>query len=172
MEIKPVNPKGNQPWIFIGRTVVETEAPIILVLTISHLPSFLPCFIQHCIALLELQGDQTSQSWRKSILSIHWNDWCWNWSSNTLATWCKEPTHWKRTWCWERLKAREGDNRGWHSWMASPIKWTWVCANSSRLWRTGKPGVLQSIGLIGSQSRTWLNNWTYTLRQKNEKTKV
>ena len=28
-EIKPVNPKGNQPWIFIGRTVAEAEAPIL-----------------------------------------------------------------------------------------------------------------------------------------------
>ena len=28
-EIKAVNPKGNQPWIFIGRTDVETEAPVV-----------------------------------------------------------------------------------------------------------------------------------------------
>ena len=28
-EIKPVNPKGNQPWIFIGRTDAEVEAPIL-----------------------------------------------------------------------------------------------------------------------------------------------
>ena len=28
-EIKPVNPKGNQPWIFIERNVAETEAPIL-----------------------------------------------------------------------------------------------------------------------------------------------
>ena len=28
-EIKPVNPKGNQPWIFIGRTNAEAEAPIL-----------------------------------------------------------------------------------------------------------------------------------------------
>ena len=28
-EIKPVNPKGNQPWMFIGRTDVEAEAPIL-----------------------------------------------------------------------------------------------------------------------------------------------
>ena len=28
-ESKPVNPKGNQPWIFIGRTAVEVEARII-----------------------------------------------------------------------------------------------------------------------------------------------
>ena len=27
-EIKPVNPKGNQPWIFTGRTGVESEAPV------------------------------------------------------------------------------------------------------------------------------------------------
>ena len=28
-EIKPVNPKGNQSWIFIGRTDAEVEAPIL-----------------------------------------------------------------------------------------------------------------------------------------------
>ena len=28
-EIKPVNPKGNQPWIFIGRTDAETEVPVL-----------------------------------------------------------------------------------------------------------------------------------------------
>ena len=47
-EIKPVNPKRNQPW-------------------------------------------------------IHWKDWCWSWSSNTLLTWCKKPTHWKKPWMWERV---------------------------------------------------------------------
>ena len=50
---------------------------------------------------------------KKSVLSDHWKDWCWSWSSNTLATWCKELTHLKRPWCWERLKAGgEGDVRG------------------------------------------------------------
>ena len=29
MEIKPVNPKGNQSWIFIGRTDTEAEIPIL-----------------------------------------------------------------------------------------------------------------------------------------------
>ena len=28
-EMKPVNPKGNQPWIFIGKTDAEAEAPIL-----------------------------------------------------------------------------------------------------------------------------------------------
>ena len=35
--------------------------------------------------------------------------------SNPLATWYEELTHWKRPWCWERLKAGgEGDDKGWH----------------------------------------------------------
>ena len=64
-EIKLVNLKRNQLWIFIGRTDAEAEAPIF------------------------------------------------------LATWCKEPTHWKRPWCWEGLGAgRKGDDRGWDGWMA------------------------------------------------------
>ena len=53
---------------------------------------------------------------------IHWKDWCWSWSFYTLATWCKEPTHWKRPRCWKRLKAREeGSNSEWDGWMASLI---------------------------------------------------
>ena len=59
-KIKPVNPKGNQPWLF------------------------------------------------------HWKDWCRSWNNKALATWCKEPTHWKRPWCWERLRAGgEGGDRRW-----------------------------------------------------------
>ena len=37
---------------------------------------------------------------------IHWKDCCCSSSSNTLATWCKQQTHWQRPWCWERLKAK------------------------------------------------------------------
>ena len=60
---------------------------------------------------------------------------------------CEEPTHWKRPWSWERLKAKEkGDDRGWDGWMASPTRWTWVWANSRRWWRAGNSGVLQFIG--------------------------
>ena len=71
-----------------------------------------------------------------------------NWRSNTLATWCKKQTHWKRPWCWERLKAGgEGDDRGWHGWIASLTRWTWFWASSGNWWWTGKPGVLQSMGL-------------------------
>ena len=65
-EIKPVNPKGNQPWIFIGRTDAEAEAPIL---------------------------------WLK-LFKIY-----------------KEPTHWKRPWCWGRLRAGEGCDRERENWM-------------------------------------------------------
>ena len=75
-EIQPVNPKGNQSWIFIGRTDAEAEAPL------------------------------------------------------TLAIWCEELTHWKRPWCWERMKTGgEGDDRGWDDWITSPTRCRWVWAN-------------------------------------------
>ena len=55
------------------------------------------------------------------------------WISNTLATWWEELTHWKRPWCWERLKAGgEGDDGGWDGWMGSSTQWTWVWASSGR----------------------------------------
>ena len=106
-DIKPVNPKGNQSSVIIGRTDAETEAPIVWL------------------------------------------------------------THWKRPWCWERLRAREGGDRGWDGWMASLTQWAWAWANSRRSWRTRKPGVLQVMGL---QSQTWLRDWAATcactLRQR------
>ena len=56
-------------------------------------------------------------------------------------------THWKRPSCWKRLKAGgKRDDRGWDGWVASPTQWTWIWTNSRRWWRTGKAGVLQSMG--------------------------
>ena len=92
-EIQPVHPKGDQPWVFIGRTDSEAE------------------------------------------------------NSNTLATSCEELVHWKRPWCWQRLKVgTEGNNRGWNGWMASLTRWTWVWASSGSWWWTRRPGGLQSMG--------------------------
>ena len=79
------------------------------------------------------------------MLNIHWKDWCW--SSNTLSTWWEELTHWKRPWCWERLKAgREWENKGWGGWMASPTQWRWAWASSGSCWWTGRTDMLQSMG--------------------------
>ena len=92
------------------------------------------------------------------------------WNSNSLATWCKELTHWKRLWCWERLKAGgEGDDRGWDGWMASPTWWTWVWVNSGSWWWTGRPGVLQSMGSQRVR-HDWVTelNWTEIICSNNE----
>ena len=107
-EIQLVHPKGDQSWVFIGRTDAEAETP------------------------------------------------------NTLANWCKELTHWQRSWCWEGLGAGgEGDDRRWDGWMASPTQWTWVWVNSGSWWWTVKPDMLRFVGLqrVGHDWVTELN-WT------------
>ena len=103
---------------------------------------------------------RSNQSILKEIsLSVHCKAWCWSWNSNILATWCEELTHWKRPWCWERLKTRgEGDNRGWEGWMASLTQWTWVWVNSRSWWWTARPGMLQSMGSQRVE-HNWMN-WT------------
>ena len=111
---------------------------------------------------LGLQGDPARPSWRKSVLNIHWKDLYRSWNSNSLATWWEELTHLKRLWFWERLKAAEGDERGWDGWMASVTQWTWVWVNSGSWWWTGGPGMLQSplhAEVAKSRTRRWLN-WT------------
>ena len=84
---------------------------------------------------------------RRSVLGVHWRDWCWSWNSNTLATRCKELTYLRRPWCWERLKVGgEGYDRGWDGWMVSLTQWTWVWISSGSWWWRGTAGVLQSMG--------------------------
>ena len=155
---------------------------------LGHKGSWVPknwCFwtvvIEKSLESLGLQGCQISQSQRKLLLNIHWKDWCWSCSSKTLATWCEEATHWKRPWCWKRLKAGgEGDDREWDGWAASLAQWTWVWASSGSWWWTGRPGMLQSMGLqrvghdCGTEliwfedlrldlrmSKVWLSNFTH-----------
>ena len=83
---------------------------------------------------------------------------------NTLATWCEELTHWKRPWCWERVRAREeGGDRGRDGWMASLTHWIWVWVNSGRQGRTGKPGLLQSMG-----SQRVGHDWATEEQQREE----
>ena len=96
------DPKGNQSWIFIGRTDAEAETPTL---------------------------------WPPDVKN--WHHW----------------QYWKRPWCWERLKAGEGKNRGWDSWMASQTRWTLVWASSGSWWKTGKYGVLQSLGVTNNQTK-------------------
>ena len=71
---------------------------------------------------LGLEGDPTSPFWRRSVLGVHWKDWCWSWNSNTLATWCKELTLWKdpdagKDWGQEEKGTAEDEMAGWHHWL-------------------------------------------------------
>ena len=67
---------------------------------------------------------------KKSVLNIHWKDWCWSWNSNTLAISCEELTHWKRPWCWkgwrwEEKGTTEDEMAGWHHWLdGHEFEWT------------------------------------------------
>ena len=102
---------------------------------------------------------------KRSVLGVHWKDWCWSWNCNNLATWFEELTHWKRLWCWEGLRAGgEGDDRVWDGWMASLARWMWVWVNSGSWWWKGRPGVLRFIGSqrVGHNWATELN-WTESL---------
>ena len=82
----------------------------------------------------------------------------WSWSSSTLATWCKKLTHWKRPWCWERLRAGgETGNKEWDGWMASLTQWTrlsefWEILKDWRAWCAEVHGV--------TKSQTRLSDWT------------
>ena len=67
----------------------------------------------------------------------------------------------------KRLKAgRKGDDRGWYGWMASLTRWTWVWVNSGSLWWTGRPGMLQSMGLqrVGHD---WVTELSWTIDMEN-----
>ena len=106
-EIKPVNPKGNQPWIFIRSTDAEAKAPIL---------------------------------WPPD-------------AKNKLTG--KDSF-------WERLRAGgERDDRGRDGWIASLTQWTWVWANSRKQWRTGKPGLLQFVGLQSVRHNRATNTFTF-----------
>ena len=102
-EIQPVHPKGNQSWIFIGRSDAETEIPI--------------------------RWPPDAKNWLIGHLM---------WRSDSF----------EKTLMLGKMKVGgEEDDRGWDAWMASPTQWTWIWVNSGSWWWTGRPGMLQAMGL-------------------------
>ena len=103
-EIHPVHPKGDQSWVFIGRTDVEAKTPTL---------------------------------WPPDVKS---------WLIG------KDPDAGKN-WGQEEKGMTEDEMVGWHHWLK-----TWVWVNSRSWWWTGRPGVLQFMGV--AKIRTWLSDWT------------
>ena len=74
-----------------------------------------------------LENPWTARRSNQSILKeispgVHWKDWCWSWNSNTLATRCKEQTHFKESdagkdWGQEEKGTTENEMDGWHHWL-------------------------------------------------------
>ena len=75
-KIKPMNPKGNQPWIFTGRTDAEAEAPILWP------PDAKSWLLEKTLMLekIEGKGEGSDRGWDGWMASL--SQWTWVWASS------------------------------------------------------------------------------------------
>ena len=84
-ESKPVNPKGNQSWIFIGRTDAEAEAPVLWPLDMK---SWL-IRKDWCWQQLKAGGEGDDRGWDGWMASP--TRWIWVWASSRYWWWTEKP---------------------------------------------------------------------------------
>ena len=92
---------------------------------------------------------------RKSTLNIHWTDWCWSWTSKSLAKnqlIRKDPDA-REDWGQEEEEVTEDEMVGWHDWLNRH-----EYEQTPGEWRTEKPGALQSWSCKQSDATWRLNN--------------
>ena len=167
-EIKPINPKGNQSWIFMGRTDAEAKFQCfghlmrradslenILRLGKIEIRRKVKVKSLSCVKLCDPVDCGLPGSCIHGILQARILEWVaisfsWGSSQPRNRTWVSRIGG-RRFNLWATREAYpkvggEEDNRWRDGWMASPTQWTWVWASSGRWWRTGEPGMLQSMG--------------------------
>ena len=79
-EIKPVNPKGNQPWIFIGRTDAEAEAPILWPPNAKSWLTGKDSDVGKDWGQEEKGGDRGWNAWMASL-----TQWTWVWANSEIV---------------------------------------------------------------------------------------
>ena len=82
-----------------------------------------------------------------------------------MATWYKELTHWKRPWCWEKLKAGEGDNRELRWLDGTTYSMDMSLSEIREMVKDRKAWCAAIHGVAKSQTR--LSNWTTAKKAKH-----
>ena len=102
---------------------------------------------------------RSNQSILKEINpDIHWKDWCWSWSSNTLATWRRVEALEKSVRLGKRGQEEKGVTEdemvGWHHWLNEH-----EFEQTQRQWRIRKPGILQSMAFARVKCNLATEQW-------------